>query len=202
MATTIKCPNCRKQIQEDFRICPYCMMELDPMFDQKIAETDEDTEEYFEDDDIFEDDEDEKETPYNDDYETYYEDGDEDEIIVTNPNLSPEKKETEIVSEEKKKKARKLSLDSPQENNASASSKTFVPIDIKKGIKKPQIKIKKEPKEEKTLQPYEANHDHYYDDVLPEILDDIRSHTPETILKIIGCVVALLLIIWYLIYFI
>lgn len=103
---------------------------------------------------------------------------------------------------------RKLSIDEDViEGKAEAASPSqsedgFVPIDITKNIRADQSAERKEsPTQKGSKEPYQANHDGYYDDVLPEILDDIRSHTAENVLKAISAVGALLLIIWYLIYF-
>ena len=35
MSKTISCPNCGKEIQKDFKVCPYCMIELEVSSDEE-----------------------------------------------------------------------------------------------------------------------------------------------------------------------
>lgn len=220
MANKIICKNCGKSIQEDFLSCPYCQTFLNTptvTSNMKVDSnlTDDNLEEYYEEDDYEDDD---------------YED-DEDEIEeILNSNLRLEEKEEleepekyyeeddyQKEQEQKLEEIAKISFE-PQ----SVSQPTPQPIPQPVPSFKPLAEPKNDYKEftpinidtetgnqtiafaasaPATNLPYEANADHYYDDVLPEVIDDLRSNLLENILKGVGCIVLLLFVMWYLIYF-
>lgn len=227
MAAKTVCRNCGKKIQDDFAMCPYCGMEVDASEDENEFEDEDDEyedDEYYEDDEAddeysddeeseYEDDEeyyeddyenlDEKDEDEDDEYEDeeYYEDDEEEVVSVDKKNVKKkvvEKKKTPVKQPQEKRPVNKNQRTTPI---GTPSGNGFVPIDINKNVAKASVPKQRATAPKKKEPPYDANHDHYYDDVLPEVLDDIRSHTAENVLKAIGCIAALLLIIWYLIYF-
>lgn len=196
MAKTIACKNCGKKIQSDFLSCPYCRMDLDNDTSYEDAdnnlednpdENEEETEEYYEEDDYEEielDEEPDGSLYEEEEEEDYYEEDDYEESM---------QREEEIQKEHKP-------ITKTNRSNQPQSSKTdeFQPIKVTKLLKNNQQKPKKKMEKE---EPYYANSDHYYDDILPEILDDIQSNKLETIAKIVGGIILVCFVMWYLIYF-
>jgi len=79
------------------------------------------------------------------------------------------------------------------------------PVKAEKPKKAAPIKEKppvKESSPKKPVKEYDANHDHYYDDVLPELLDEINKFPIEVILKVGIGVVMLVTVILYCVYYV
>jgi len=64
----------------------------------------------------------------------------------------------------------------------------------------PVTKTKPTSLPQKKQKPYDTNHDHYYDDVLPELIKESTSIAKENILKAIGIIIGIIFIIVYLIF--
>lgn len=101
-----------------------------------------------------------------------------------------------IQAPPKKKKVAKAAK-TPETNTSSAPIQEKQESSITEDSK--PIKI---PKKIESVSTYDPNHDHYYDDVLPDLLNEIEKSPVETILKIVGAVVFLIAIILYCVYFI
>lgn len=189
MAKKIRCKNCGKEIQSDFLSCPYCRMDLDTTADEidNKEETDiegsedysdsDESEEYYEEDDYTEsdsenEDDEEEEEDVEEEEEEYYEEDDYEDAV----NDAEE--------------------DVEENQQEEYETKDFQPIKAKFIDKK----TKKSTKQTEIVS-YEANEDHYYDDILPEVLDDINNNTLETVAKIVGMLILLVFVMWYLIYF-
>jgi len=69
-----------------------------------------------------------------------------------------------------------------------------------KKIVPPAAKVKQNNRPLKKQKPYNPNRDHYYDDVLPELIKENTAIAKENILKAIGIIIGIFFIIVYLIF--
>lgn len=157
-------------------------------------ENDDDSEEYYEEDEYEDIESDEQDNSLDDTSEEedkeeeYYEEDEYEEEEYTEPSQNTDKINPLPTSQKKN-----ISNQQPLQDE-------FEPIKVSKLIKATR-KQKKPEQQQLKEEPYQANADHYYDDILPEILDDIQTNKLETIAKIIGGIILLCFVMWYLIYF-
>ena len=192
MAKKIQCRNCGKEIQSDFLSCPYCRMDLEETFevdtdDEPASLEEEDIEEYYEEDD-YSTEENTQEADYEEEDELGEEEYEEEYFEDDEYFKDDEDNEAETIEENSPAKENKEQKNS--DNEFQPIKATFV------SPKKTKVNMK-----EDKQKPYNANADHYYDDVLPQVLDDINNNTLEFVAKVVGIVILLIFVMWYLIYF-
>lgn len=186
MSKKTNCYNCGKEIQSDFISCPYCRADLthtNPSISTEEIESE--AEEYYEEDeDITENSTLSEETSFEE--EEYYE---EEEYFEENDFIEDSTTEDETDNETIEDNNQEEYFEGDDYN----FTEEFNPINI---TSQESAKVN-----ESQVKPYDANADHYYDDVLPELLDDIRTNKVENILMVVGCILGLFFVMWYLIYF-
>lgn len=219
MKQSKNCPNCRKIIQESFSLCPYCGTRLqlpDAKTDEqdltasrkiniasltskthkKVTVTDvieEPEEETLEEEVVIEKMEEETfdESKYEDE-ETEDEDEYEEEDVEDNDEYEEEEEiiEEEVVEE----------IISPVVNKEPVRySKQAEPG--KKTQKKKPVSEQATTTRQRRTKPYDPNHDGYYDDVTPEVIESYRKGLQmDVLLKALFCIVGVIATIFYLIY--
>ncbi len=192
----MKCPVCNKKVEPDWNTCPFCSSplneentdeEVDEMDEDEDSEEDSDEEDIDEEDDIEdEDDVDDEDEDVDDEYDDEAIDDEDDEDIDDEDDEDVDDEYDEEADDEEDEDIDKE--DEPDEKPVKKGRSSLVP--------KKKIVAAKEQNST-----YNPNEDHYYDDVVPEIIDELKSHTLENVLKAVGCLAVLILTIAYLIYF-
>ena len=157
------------------------------------------------------DEETEEAEPSQEDVEThsYYDDVKEESEEVEQPKPPKKEKPVDIAppksgkvigggfedAAQRQAPAKKKKKETPQ--STPVKKKEAVPAAEDQVQSKPQ----RLPKKVETVSTYDPNHDHYYDDVLPDLLNEIEKSPIELILKIVGAVIFLIAVILYCVYF-
>lgn len=191
MAKKVYCPTCGEQISADAAFCEFCGSALDPDELEVVDEEDSIPE-------------------YTDIDDSLYEEIDGKIIKV---NLPLNKTVGELANAEKGTFPTtthhavgvypNTTSGSPTTSSVSPSDTSYQPADMSKAIhlSSEESDAKENTSSKEQQKPYEANADHYWDDIRPEIEDVIKENKLDIIIKIVGSGVLVILLIIYLIFF-
>lgn len=111
------------------------------------------------------------------------------------------------ISQEKYEKSRQAPIQkgiSVQKQASVKKERNTTKKPVSAGKNKNLKRNKKTDNSRKTKQkikPYNPNHDHYYDDIQPDVNDKVTDFSVYDIIKVAGAVLVLVVAIVYLIYF-
>jgi len=201
MSNAIECPSCGELVSSNTKFCPECGFKLNITHTlqkkQKVTlkndDYEDDDEELYDDDELY-DDEDDEESLYEDDGEGFYEDDEDDESYDEDDDESYDE-DDELYEDEVDDEGEEIPVAAPQKRTPTTPVKRVTSAPMTTSKRRPEIK--KTPAED-----YNPNHDHYYDDVLPEVLNEINRFPTETLLKIGLGITVIVASILYCVYYV
>lgn len=210
MKKNLICPKCDTVIEGTPKFCPECGFRLTlSQGDTKLKQPKKPVEEDDYDEDDFEDDSNDTESEYEDEEEI---EGSDDSEEDSENDIDDDDEEIEELDDDEDS-----DYDSNDDNDDDDDydeddeddyepEPAMLPKKKAKSSPNPGKQKKEKVKPQKktaapVLKDYDPNHDHYYDDVLPEIMDEINKFPTEVLLKIVFGIVALVATILYCVYY-